>query len=70
MTDKETVLRHHPEAFSVFNADTGTFRIYANRRGYVALSASVEGESAAWADALHRIRERQAAAGTYSEAPA
>ncbi len=58
-TDRDTVLAAHPQAYATYH-DGVPFKIYADHRSYVALSASHSTEAAAWADAAAAIRERAA----------
>ncbi len=60
MSDRETILLHHPQA-QAYAAPWDVFRrwkIYADSKTFVALSASHPTEAAAWADAAAQVRQR------------
>ncbi len=59
MSDRETVIAAHPQAWvSQCYWNGSPYKIYADRIIYVALSASHPTEAAAWADAAAQVRQR------------
>lgn len=63
MTAKEHVLERYPQAYCpVFygpSYDNGRFKVYRDRRTFVAMSASWHSEDEAWSDAWRKIQQRE-----------
>jgi len=59
MTDRNFILIRYPGAVAIMNPDTGTFKIYAGKLTWIALSASCGSEAEAWRDAAEAINARE-----------